>query len=110
MISGNIATADGAKRLYNAGADVCKAGVGSGSLCSTRIEAASGVPQMTALYDVYVQSMSNEAMVSENKYPWNKDQNTVIGSKKSHKNRKFKIIADGGISPIANNMAAFMAL
>jgi IMP dehydrogenase len=52
IISGNVATGSGAKRLWEAGADVVKVGVGSGSLCSTRIETGNGVPQMTALMDV----------------------------------------------------------
>lgn len=52
LIAGNVATAKGAYALYEAGADVIKVGVGSGSLCSTRIETGNGVPQMTVLDDV----------------------------------------------------------
>lgn len=52
VISGNVATGDGAKRLWEAGADVVKVGVGPGSLCTTRIETGNGVPQLTALMDV----------------------------------------------------------
>ena len=51
LISGNIATYDGAKALFEAGADVVKVGVGPGSICTTRIETGSGVPQITALLE-----------------------------------------------------------
>lgn len=52
IIAGNVATGLGAKRLWEAGADVVKCGIGAGSLCTTRIETGCGVPQMTALIDV----------------------------------------------------------
>ena len=68
IIAGNVATFEGANRLYCAGADVIKVGIGPGSLCTTRIETGNGVPQMTALSDIFVRS-----------------------------GNKFKIISDGGI-------------
>lgn len=71
LIAGNVATAQGAKALAKAGANVIKAGVGPGSLCSTRIETGNGVPQMTVLYDVFEASILSQY--------------------------HFKIIADGGI-------------
>lgn len=52
LISGNVATGGGAEALWKAGADVVKVGVGSGSLCSTRIMTGNGVPQMSALMEV----------------------------------------------------------
>ena len=52
LIAGNVATASGALRLWDAGAILVKCAVGNGSLCSTRIEAASGVPQFTVISDV----------------------------------------------------------
>jgi IMP dehydrogenase len=52
LIAGNVSTAEGAKRLWDAGADVVKVGIGPGSLCSTRIETGNGVPQLTALMNV----------------------------------------------------------
>ena len=76
LIAGNVATAGGARRLYNAGADVIKVGIGPGSLCTTRIETGNGVPQITALHDVYQES---------------------LGAFADNYQRKFKIIADGGI-------------
>jgi len=66
---GNIATGEAAKRLYNEGADILKVGIGPGSICTTRIIAGIGVPQITAIMNV----------------------------KKSLKNKNIKIIADGGI-------------
>lgn len=52
VIAGNIATADGAKALAAAGADAVKVGIGPGSICTTRIVAGAGVPQITALIEV----------------------------------------------------------
>ena len=49
---GNIATAEAAKRLYNSGADIIKVGIGPGSICTTRMVAGIGVPQITAVMDV----------------------------------------------------------
>ena len=66
---GNIATAEAAARLYNEGADILKVGIGPGSICTTRVIAGIGVPQITAILEV----------------------------KKVMKNKKIKIISDGGI-------------
>jgi len=66
---GNIATGEAALKLYNEGADILKVGIGPGSICTTRMIAGIGVPQITAIMDV----------------------------KKSMKNKKIKIISDGGI-------------
>ena len=66
---GNIATADAAKGLYNSGADIIKVGIGPGSICTTRMVAGIGVPQISAITEV----------------------------KKALKNKKVKIISDGGI-------------
>lgn len=74
LIAGNVATAAGALLLYNAGADIIKTNVGSGSTCSTRIETGNGVPSLTALESVFEASCNG-----------------------SIDYRKFKIIADGGI-------------
>jgi len=52
VIAGNIATAEAARDLVRAGADVLKVGVGPGSICTTRVIAGIGVPQVTAVYDV----------------------------------------------------------
>lgn len=52
VIAGNIATAEAAKALIEAGADCIKVGIGPGSICTTRIVAGIGVPQITAVYDV----------------------------------------------------------
>lgn len=52
IIAGNVATGEGARRLWEAGANAVKVGVGPGSLCTTRIETGNGVPQLTALIDV----------------------------------------------------------
>lgn len=51
LIAGNIATSDGAKALIDAGVDAIKIGIGAGSICTTRIIAGVGVPQLTAISD-----------------------------------------------------------
>ena len=51
VLGGNIATADGAKALIDAGADAIKVGIGPGSICTTRIVAGVGVPQLTAILE-----------------------------------------------------------
>jgi IMP dehydrogenase len=66
---GNIATAEAAKKLYNSGADIVKVGIGPGSICTTRMVAGIGVPQITAIMEV---------------------SNALKG-------KKIKLISDGGI-------------
>ena len=52
LIAGNIATAEAAEELIKAGADAVKVGIGPGSICTTRVVAGVGVPQVTAIYQV----------------------------------------------------------
>ena len=78
---GNIATGVAAKKLYNSGADIIKVGIGPGSICTTRMVAGIGVPQISAIMQV----------------------------KSALKNKKIKIISDGGIKfsgDIAKALAA----
>ncbi len=78
---GNIATGDAAKKLYNSGADIIKVGIGPGSICTTRMVAGIGVPQISAIMEV----------------------------KKALYKKKIKIISDGGIKfsgDIAKALAA----
>ncbi|MEN2467109.1 IMP dehydrogenase [Ornithinibacillus sp. JPR2-1] len=51
IIAGNVATAEGTKALIEAGATIVKVGIGPGSICTTRVVAGVGVPQITAVYD-----------------------------------------------------------
>ncbi len=52
VVAGNVATSEGAKALIDHGADAIKVGIGPGSICTTRIVAGVGVPQLTALFEV----------------------------------------------------------
>ena len=81
VIAGNIATGSGAKALADAGADAVKVGIGPGSICTTRIVAGSGVPQITALLEVSA----------------------------ALKNQKIGIIADGGIRYTGDMVKALAA-
>lgn len=53
LVAGNVATAAGAERAWKSGADIIKCGIGAGSICSTRLEAGHGVPQLTAIMDIH---------------------------------------------------------
>ena len=66
VVAGNVATADGAKALIDAGADAIKVGIGPGSICTTRIVAGVGVPQLTAIMDtVEAASKSNTPVIAD---------------------------------------------
>lgn len=66
VIAGNVATAEGAADLIEAGADAIKVGIGPGSICTTRIVAGAGVPQLTAIKSCYnVASMRNIPVISD---------------------------------------------
>ena len=63
IIAGNIATAEGAKALIDAGADCVKVGIGPGSICTTRVVAGIGVPQITAIYDAACEAQKHGVCV-----------------------------------------------
>jgi IMP dehydrogenase len=66
VIAGNVATAEGAEALIDAGVDAVKCGVGPGAACTTRIVAGVGVPQITAVYDVaHAASAANVPVVAD---------------------------------------------
>lgn len=66
VIAGNIATAEGAEALIKAGADAVKVGIGPGSICTTRIIAGVGVPQLSAIMDVVkVASKKNVPVIAD---------------------------------------------
>ncbi len=66
VLAGNIATSEGAKALIDAGADAVKVGIGPGSICTTRIVAGVGVPQLTAIMDaVEVARKSNIPVIAD---------------------------------------------
>lgn len=53
VVAGNVATADGARALIDAGADAVKVGMGPGSICTTRVVSGAGMPQITAVWECY---------------------------------------------------------
>lgn len=63
IIAGNIASADGAQALIDAGVDAVKVGIGPGSICTTRIVAGVGVPQLTAIMEVVEQCRKSDTPV-----------------------------------------------
>ncbi|MEG0761999.1 IMP dehydrogenase [Chryseobacterium sp.] len=63
IVGGNIVTAEAAKDLIEAGANVLKVGVGPGSICTTRVVAGVGVPQLSAIYNVYEYAKSKNVAV-----------------------------------------------
>jgi IMP dehydrogenase len=63
IIAGNVATAEGAKALVDAGADAIKIGIGPGSICTTRIVAGVGVPQLTAILDAAEEARKHDVPV-----------------------------------------------
>ncbi len=81
VIAGNVGTAQGARALADAGADAVKVGIGPGSICTTRIVAGAGVPQLTAVMEAY----------------------SVL------KQRNIPIIADGGIRYTGDMVKALAA-
>ena len=81
VIAGNVATAQGALAMANAGADAVKVGIGPGSICTTRIVAGAGVPQLTA----------------------------IMEAAKALKGKNIPIIADGGIRYTGDMVKAIAA-
>ncbi|WP_124639363.1 IMP dehydrogenase [Amniculibacterium aquaticum] len=63
IVGGNIVTAEAAKDLIEAGANVLKVGVGPGSICTTRVVAGVGVPQLSAIYNVYEYAQTKNVTV-----------------------------------------------
>ncbi len=63
VIAGNIATAEAAKALIDAGADAIKVGIGPGSICTTRVVAGVGVPQISAIYDAACEAQKHDIPV-----------------------------------------------
>ncbi|WPO82434.1 IMP dehydrogenase [Chryseobacterium sp. JJR-5R] len=63
IVGGNIVTAEAAEDLIKAGANVLKVGVGPGSICTTRVVAGVGVPQLSAIYNVYEYARSKNVAV-----------------------------------------------
>ncbi len=59
LVAGNVATAEGTRDLIVAGADAVKVGIGPGSICTTRVVAGIGVPQITAIYDCAQEAMKH---------------------------------------------------
>jgi IMP dehydrogenase len=63
VVAGNIATGEGAKALIDAGADAIKVGIGPGSICTTRVVAGVGVPQLTAIMDAVEEARKSNTPV-----------------------------------------------
>lgn len=86
VVGGNVVTREGVEALIEAGADVIKVGVGAGSICTTRIVAGAGMPQMSAIFEC-VQAARHHSLDG----------------------RKIPIIADGGVVTSGDIVKAFVA-
>ncbi|AWW99407.1 guanosine monophosphate reductase [Oenococcus oeni] len=74
IIGGNIATGAGAQAIFEAGADVAKVGIGPGSICTTRVVAGVGVPQITAITDAAeVSSKYKKTIIADGGAKWSGD-------------------------------------
>ncbi|MCL5062674.1 MAG: IMP dehydrogenase [Nitrospirae bacterium] len=81
VIAGNVATADGARDLIKAGADAVKIGIGPGSICTTRIVAGAGVPQLTAIKSCYsVASKANIPLIADGGIKYSGDIGKAIAA------------------------------
>jgi len=81
VVAGNIATAEGAKALIDAGADAIKVGIGPGSICTTRIIAGVGVPQLTAITDaVAVAERARTPVIADGGIKYSGDLAKAIGA------------------------------
>jgi IMP dehydrogenase len=80
VIAGNIATADAAKRLWEAGAACVKVGVGGGSLCTTRIQTGCGVPQLTAIMNVVEVKPDGKTLIADGGIKFSGDIAKAIGA------------------------------
>ena len=81
VVAGNIATAEGAKALIDAGADAIKVGIGPGSICTTRVIAGVGVPQLTAIRDaVEVAERTGTPVIADGGIKYSGDLAKAIGA------------------------------
>ena len=81
VVAGNIATAEGAKALIDAGADAIKVGIGPGSICTTRVIAGVGVPQLTAIRDaVEVAEQTGTPVIADGGIKYSGDLAKAIGA------------------------------
>jgi IMP dehydrogenase len=81
LVAGNIATAEGAKALIDAGVDAVKVGVGPGSICTTRVVAGVGVPQMTAIREVApITKAAGVPMIADGGVKWSGDLTKALAA------------------------------
>jgi IMP dehydrogenase len=80
LIAGNIATGDAAKALIDAGADAVKVGIGPGSICTTRIVAGVGVPQLTAIQNVVAAAHPDVPVIADGGIKFSGDMAKAIAA------------------------------
>ncbi len=81
IIAGNVGTAEGAQELVDAGVDAFKVGIGGGSICTTRIVAGIGVPQMTAIMNCYpVSAKTGVPMIADGGIRFSGDITKALGA------------------------------
>lgn len=97
LISGNVATPEGVKRLAEAGADAIRVGMGPGSICTTRVISGMGVPQFTAIQECAKEAKQVSRRLTQSRTP--------RGAGKHH----IKVIADGGVKFSGDAVKALVA-
>ena len=81
VVAGNVATAEATRALIDAGADAIKVGIGPGSICTTRVVAGVGVPQITAIFDcASVAALSNVPVIADGGMQFSGDLAKAIGA------------------------------
>ncbi|MDG1197025.1 MAG: IMP dehydrogenase [Actinomycetota bacterium] len=81
VVAGNVATSEATKALIDAGADAIKVGIGPGSICTTRVVAGVGVPQITAIFDcASAASLSNVPVIADGGMQFSGDLAKAIGA------------------------------
>jgi len=106
-VVGNIATGEAAKYLVEAGADAVKVGIGPGSICTTRVIAGVGVPQLSAIYDVAkALEGTGVPLIADGGLRYSGDMGSLEAMQKGSKDRYFQDVEDDVKKLVPEGIAA----